>query len=130
MSTQIQCPCGATKIELTAGPAAQFYCHCRDCQTAHSAAYVAISAYPADSVTVVKGEPRSWMVESTPRFSCSECGTRLFIEQPGFGIRGVLARFLPAGQFSPHAYIYCDVLPVTRSGLESETWLFAGGADA
>ena len=44
------CRCGGVELRIEGTPIAQFYCHCDDCQAAHSAAYVAESIYPAAAV--------------------------------------------------------------------------------
>ena len=33
------CRCGAVELAIDGAPIAQFYCHCDDCQAAHSAAW-------------------------------------------------------------------------------------------
>jgi hypothetical protein len=115
--TTIQCRCGAVRVELTSEPIAQFYCHCDDCQAAHGAAYIPIMMYSSDAVKVTKGDPSAWALKRTPRRSCPECGTRVFAEVPGLGVRGVSALLLPAGQFKPAFHIQCQfaMLPVVDS---------------
>ena len=78
--TKVQCRCGAVEIEITAEPIVQFYCHCDDCQAVHGGAYAPESVYPADAVKVVRGDPTTWKLKRNPRFTCRECGTRLFID--------------------------------------------------
>ena len=46
----------------------------------HGGAYVPESVYPADAVKVVRGDPLTWRLKRSPRFTCRECGTRLFID--------------------------------------------------
>jgi Glutathione-dependent formaldehyde-activating enzyme len=64
--TKVQCRCGATELEITAEPIVQFYCHCDDCQAVHGGAYAPESVYPADAVTVVRGDPTNWKVKRNP----------------------------------------------------------------
>jgi hypothetical protein len=45
------------------------------------------SVYPASAVKVVHGDPMAWKLKRNPRFTCRECGTRLFIDVLG-GICG------------------------------------------
>ena len=78
--TKVHCRCGAVEIEISAEPIVQFYCHCDDCQAVHGGAYVPESVYPADAVKVVRGDPSTWKLKRSPRFTCRECGTRLFID--------------------------------------------------
>jgi hypothetical protein len=113
--TEIQCRCGNVKLELTGEPRAQLYCHCDDCQAVHGAAYVPAALYPADGVRVTSGAPQTWQLRTTPRASCSNCGTRLFAES--HGMRIVNASLLPAEQRKPSMHIHCRfaVLPVRDS---------------
>ena len=67
----IQCLCAEVSLELSGEPIAHVYCHCDDCQTAHSAAYVPIAMYPAEAVRVTRGNPSHWMVKRTPRATCA-----------------------------------------------------------
>ncbi len=106
--TRIQCLCGAVQLELAAEPIVQFYCHCDDCQVIHGAAYVPESVYPAESVRAVRGAPKSWTLKRNPRNSCSECGTRLFIDVLALRLRGVNGYLLPPGQFRPQFHMQCQ----------------------
>jgi hypothetical protein len=110
----ISCLCGDVRVELAGDPIAQCYCHCDDCQRAHMAAFVPVAIYPVHAVKVVSGDPVSWNVERTPRTSCARCGTRIFAEPPGVGIRGVMALLLPPGSFKPAFHMQCQhaVLPI------------------
>lgn len=119
----IECRCGAVALELTGPPLAQFYCHCDDCQAVHGAAYVPESAYPADSVKIVRGSPIRWAYKTNPRVTCGACGTRLFIDVLARGLRGVNGYLLPAREFHPAFHMQCqfavnpvqDALPHYRS---------------
>jgi hypothetical protein len=106
--TRIQCRCGAIEIELAAAPIAQFFCHCDDCQAMHGAAYVPESVYPAEAVKVVRGTPTSWTLKRNPRFTCPTCGTRLFIDVPARGLRGLNGYLLPPEQFRPALHMHCQ----------------------
>ena len=87
--TKVQCRCGAVEIEITAQPIVQFFCHCDDCQAVHGGAYAPKSVYPADAVKIVRGDPMAWRLKRNPRFTCRECGTRLFIDVEAKRLRGV-----------------------------------------
>ncbi len=110
----IACRCGAIGIEISAAPVAQFYCHCDDCQAAHGGAYAPEFVYPADAVRITRGEPMIWKLKRSPRYSCRECGTRLFIDVKPLQVRGVNGFLLPAGEFKPTFHMQCQfaVLPV------------------
>src|SRR5665213_2254624 len=100
--TKVLCRCGATELEITAEPIVQFYCHCDDCQAVHGGAYAPESVYPADAVKVVRGDPTTWRLKRNPRFTCRECGTRLFIDVEAKRLRGVNGYLLPPGKGSVH----------------------------
>jgi hypothetical protein len=106
--TEIQCRCGAVRVELGREPIAQFFCHCDDCQAVHGAAYVPIAMYPADAVKVTRGSPSAWKLKTMPRRTCPDCGTRVFAEPPQLGICGVSAYLLPQGTFTPTFHIQCQ----------------------
>jgi len=104
----LSCRCGAVAIEISAAPIAQFYCHCDDCQAVHGAAYVPESVYPADAVRVTRGEPLTWALRRSPRYTCPACGTRLFIDVLGRGLRGVNGYLLPPGGFNAAYHMQCQ----------------------
>jgi hypothetical protein len=104
----IQCLCGAIKMRLSGEPLAQFYCHCEDCQLAHGAAYVPCAQYRTACAELIAGQPLFWRVRVTPRATCPECGTRVFAEPPGLGVRGILAHLLPKGMFKPKFHVQCQ----------------------
>lgn len=115
--TTIQCNCGAVRLEFSGEPIAQAYCHCDDCQAAHGAAYVPVALFWLRDVRVVAGDPLLWKLKTTPRATCRECGTRLFAEPSGMGVRGVMALLLPKGMFKPAFHMQCQhaLLPVKDS---------------
>lgn len=120
---RVQCLCGSVKLEISADPVAQFYCHCDDCQAVHGAAFVPESVYPAEAVTIIKGEPSAWTLKRSPRFFCRHCGTRLFIEVVRLGLRGLNGYLVPSESFRPQFHMHChfavrplrDDLPHYRS---------------
>ena len=121
--TRVQCRCGGIEIELTAEPIAQFFCHCDDCQAMHGAAYVPESVYPAAAVKVIRGTPTSWTLKRNPRFTCTTCGTRLFIDVLARELRGLNGTLLPPELFRPTLHMHCrfavrpveDALPHYKS---------------
>jgi hypothetical protein len=106
--TKVQCRCRAVEVEITAEPIVQFFCHCDDCQAVHGGAYAPESVYPADAVKVVRGDPMAWKLKRNPRFTCRECGTRLFIDVLGRDPRGVTGFLLPPGKFQPAFHVQCQ----------------------
>lgn len=115
MTTTIcRCRCGAVSLTLTGAPAVQLYCHCRDCQNAHRAAYVPAALFPKDHVDVSGGELEPLVIRSTQRLSCRQCGTYLFTEIVSVGMRSISAYLLPDGAFRPQFHVQCEeaLLPV------------------
>jgi len=108
---QTQCLCAAVTLTIDAEPIAQFYCHCRDCQRAHGAAYVSEALFPAAAVSV-SGPTIDFAVRTTARIACARCGMRLFAELPDIGMRGVSGALLP--DIAPSLHINCEsaVAPV------------------
>jgi hypothetical protein len=104
----LACRCGNVELEIAAEPMVQFFCHCDDCQAVHGACYVGESVYPTDAVTIKKGSPTQWALKKNPRFTCGDCGTRLFIDVLGFGLRGVNAALLAPGEFKPRFHMHCE----------------------
>jgi hypothetical protein len=78
--TKIECRCGAVEVEISGAPIAQFFCQCDDCQVVHGGACAPEPVYAADLVKVTRGDPMTWKLKRNPRFTCRECGTRLFID--------------------------------------------------
>jgi hypothetical protein len=112
--TKVQCRCGAVEVEISAEPIVQFYCHCDDCQVVHGGACAPESVYPADAVKVVRGDPTTWRLKRNPRFTCRECGTRLFIDVEARRLRGVNGYLLPPGKFQPAFHVQCQFGPAHR----------------
>jgi hypothetical protein len=55
----------------------------------------------------MRGETEVFTLRTTPRTRCKRCGTYLFAEVPGYGVRGVNADLLPEGMFNPEFHIQC-----------------------
>lgn len=110
----VQCLCGAVRMQIAGEPLACLYCHCDDCQAVHGGAYVAAAMYRTAQTRIVAGEPSVWKRSSTARATCRECGTRVFAEPPGLGVRSVPAALLPDGVFQPTFHMQCRhaLLPV------------------
>jgi hypothetical protein len=114
ITTPIQCNCGAVRMELTGEPLVQLYCHCDDCQAVHCAAYIPAVMYRIPETRIVSGDLRMWALKTTARATCRECGTPIFSEPPGLGIRAIRAHLLPKGMFKPTFHMNCQyaMLPV------------------
>lgn len=108
METTIQCLCGQVKIALQGEPLFCVYCHCRDCQVVHGGAYVPAAIYQTSNTRITAGSPVPWRLRTTIRGTCSACGTLLFAEPPGLGIRSVAAHLLPTGVFKAAFHMQCQ----------------------
>jgi hypothetical protein len=79
-----RCLCGRVQFFASGTPLQQFYCHCRSCQSAHSAPFVAGAQFSVSEVRII-GDTRIVRVTShpdaTPRVICSNCGTRVMSDR-------------------------------------------------
>lgn len=112
--TTLQCRCGQVRLRLTKPPAFQFYCHCEDCRAVTGGAYAPLALFSADAATPQGGDTTTWTYKTMPRTRCANCGTLLFGEPPGMGMRGVSGFLLPPELFKPAFHIRCQhaMLPV------------------
>lgn len=106
MGCDLQCSCGAVKLQITGAAILQYVCHCDDCQAVHGKAF-SCSLYPAQNVVVLSGETEIFTLKTSPRTRCKHCGTWLFAEVPGHAVRGVTGELLPEGMFAPEFHIQC-----------------------
>jgi hypothetical protein len=104
----LSCRCGSVQMRISAAPMAQFYCHCADCRAATGGAFVPIALFPTDAVAVNGGDTSTWTYKTLPRTRCSTCGTFLFGEPAGMGMRGVSGFLLPAQMFKPTFHNQCQ----------------------
>lgn len=77
--TRGHCHCSAIEYELAGEPLHHALCHCSDCRRHAGAPMVGWIMYPADALTVTKGEAKTYQSsEHGRRLFCAECGTGLF----------------------------------------------------
>ncbi len=107
-------PCEAVELCLDGDPVGQVYCHCDDCQRAHSAAHVPRAIYPFDAVSVVRGEARTWINRTRQMTICAASGSHLDGDAEVMPFRGVNAGLFPPGLFQPQMHLQCQyaVAPV------------------
>jgi len=111
-TTRVRCPCGAAQLELHGEAMACFLCHCDDCQAVHGTAYPS-ALFPASAVVVLEGETEDVVLKTTPRTKCKNCGTYLFAEVPGYGVRGVNGHLFLNGAYIPEFHVQCKYsLPI------------------
>ena len=104
------CYCGAVKVEVEGDPVFTSYCHCHSCRTWHSAPIAALSAWPADAVTV-KGEVvQSRHYDESERTACARCGGSVLTGKPGLGWRVVYPMTLANTDFkyTPAMHIFYE----------------------
>jgi hypothetical protein len=106
-ATTLSCRCGSVQLRVDAEPMAQFYCHCDDCRAVTGGAFVPIALFSTEAVVVSAGATSTWTYKTLPRRRCSTCGTFLFGEPPGMGVRGVSGFLLPADMFKPTFHSQC-----------------------
>jgi hypothetical protein len=110
----LSCRCGSVQLRVGNAPTMQFYCHCDDCRAVTGGAFSPVALFSADEVAVSGGATSTWTYRELPRTRCSTCGTFLFGEPIGLGMRGVSGFLLPSDMFGPTIHIHCEraVLPV------------------
>lgn len=69
---------------------------------------MATAMYAAERVRITRGVPQVWVPKRNRRHFCRDCGTRLFSEVPGMGVRGLNAYLLPEGSFRPAFHVQCQ----------------------
>lgn len=74
-----QCHCGAIRYQLAGDPITHALCHCTDCRRHAGAPMVGWAMYPADALTVTRGETKVYRSSQNGRRQfCGVCGTGLF----------------------------------------------------
>ena len=76
------CLCGAVRFEVQGDPLLSGACYCRDCQYVSGGAAAYGLMYPAEALTVTKGETRVFVVKGESgadvyRHFCPDCGVHL-----------------------------------------------------
>lgn len=74
------CACGAVRFRFTAPTIGARICHCRLCQKAMGAPFLAQASFPRAALSVAGTTERYRSSERLWRHFCKACGTRLFIE--------------------------------------------------
>lgn len=74
------CLCGAVRFIFAAPAAGSRICHCRNCQRAMGAPFLAQAQFPKASLTATGRTARYRSSERLFRHFCPSCGTHLFLE--------------------------------------------------
>jgi hypothetical protein len=72
------CQCGAVRFRLEAAPTGANVCHCRMCQKAGGAPFMAFAGVRPDEIVWTRGAPKVFASSSVAeRGFCADCGTPL-----------------------------------------------------
>jgi hypothetical protein len=72
------CQCGAIRYRLEAAPSGSVICHCRMCQKAGGAPFMAYTGVRAESLVFTRGAPAIYQSSDVAeRGFCAACGTPL-----------------------------------------------------
>jgi hypothetical protein len=78
------CQCGAVRYQLTAVPTGVAACHCRMCQKAGGAPFMAFAGVKLDELVFTRGQPAKFASsELAERGFCAACGTPLTYHMKG-----------------------------------------------
>ena len=110
------CQCGAIRYRLEGAPIRANICHCRMCQKAGAAPFMAFAAIPADNFHMTKGEIATFASSDiAERGFCVKCGTPLTYR----GVKGAVISVTILSLDDPNA-----VAPDSQLGVESQVdWL-------
>jgi hypothetical protein len=113
------CQCGAVRYRLEAEPTGANICHCRMCQKAGGAPFMAFGGVRVGQLIWTRGGPKMFASSSiAERGFCAECGTPLTYE----GLRSGRISVTLGSLDDPNA-----VEPETQLGVESRlAWLPRG----
>lgn len=108
------CLCGTVRYEISVKPTSSFNCHCRTCQKALGAPYLAAMLVPS-SALIITGNYKEYASiaasgHAVYRAFCPECGTSLFGRNSAFTeLRPVSASTLDDPSiFRPQKDIWVD----------------------
>jgi hypothetical protein len=74
------CACGAVRYSFSAEAIGARICHCRACQRAMGAPFLAQASFPRAALTLTGATSRFRSSERLWRHFCKICGTQLFVE--------------------------------------------------
>ncbi len=127
------CQCGAVRYRLTATPRRANVCHCRMCQKAGGAPFMAFAGMKRANLTFTRGAPTRYASSAiAERGFCASCGTPLTYEMVGrdwisvtIGSLDDPARFAPAIQLGIEARLPWATTLAALPEQRSEVWLAA-----
>ncbi len=72
------CQCGAVRYRIEAAPTSANICHCRMCQKAGGAPFMAFAGIPLGGLVWTRGAPKAFASSAiAERGFCADCGTPL-----------------------------------------------------
>ncbi len=74
------CLCGQVRYRITEAPLGARICHCRLCQKAEGAPFLAIASFASRSVSIEGHTGSHASSGRLMRHFCPDCGTRLFVK--------------------------------------------------
>jgi hypothetical protein len=112
------CQCGAIRYRLEGAPIRANICHCRMCQKAGAAPFMAFAAIPVEKFSVAKGDIATFASSDiAERGFCAACGTPLTYR----AVKGSTISVTILSLDDPDA-----VAPDTQLGVESQVGWLAG----
>lgn len=101
------CACGAVRFRVEAAPLGVRICHCRICQQAMGAPFLAVASFPKSAVAVTGKTARWRSSERLWRHFCPHCGTRVTLEPlDGDRLGFPLAAFDDPSALHPEMHIW------------------------
>jgi hypothetical protein len=112
------CQCGAVRYRLSAAPQGTSICHCRMCQKAGGAPFMAFAGVPLKELRWTRGAPKIFASSAiAERGFCADCGTPLTFRMRGYDRISVTTGSLDDPAAAP---------PTRQLGIESKVpWLEA-----
>jgi hypothetical protein len=110
------CQCGAVRYRLTASPTGASICHCRMCQKAGGAPFMAFAGVRLAELEWTRGAPKIFASSAiAERGFCGDCGTPLTFHMHGYDRISVTIGSLDDPAAAP---------PTRQLGIESKSpWL-------
>ena len=125
------CQCGAVRYRLTATPTGENICHCRMCQKAGGAPFMAFAGAPLNALSWTRGAPKIFRSSAiAERGFCAECGTPLTYRMLGaerisvtIGSLDEPAKVAPKRQFGVEAKLPWIEGALSLPAVEAGDWL-------
>ena len=125
------CQCGAVRYRLDAAPRGANICHCRMCQKAGGAPFMAFTGVPTAKFVVTQGRIASFASSDiAERGFCADCGTPLTYRGLGAGHVSVTIGSLddpnavaPEGQLGVESQVHWLAGALALPAMRTEDWL-------